>query len=377
MNTNNHRPTSQIKERVQSLDILRGADLFFLGILGPLFMSFKNSTTLDISENIVKQFSHVNWTGFTCWDLIMPLFMFMAGTSMPYSLSKYKSNKEFYLKIVKRFILLFILGSIVQGNLLALDINSLKLFSNTLQAIAVGYLFSAIIYRYVKSINIQIVITAILLIVYWISMSIGGDYTQNGNFAEKVDNLVLGHFRDGAYLDENGWHFADYYHYTWIVSSINFIATVMTGLIAGEIIKSQREKLSKSLILLAGGAFMIVLAQLLNLTHPIIKTIWTSSMVLFSSGISYILLSLFYYIIDVKQWGKHLSWLKIFGMNSIAAYLIFEVFHHPLNSFFNNFIFGLKQFFPSYYPFILNMTTCIFIFLVLNYMFKKKIFLKV
>jgi Uncharacterized conserved protein len=99
-----------IKERIESLDILRGADLFFLGILGPLFMSFKNCATFEISNAITRQFSHVEWTGFTCWDLIMPLFMFMAGTSMPFSLTRYKSDKEFYLKIFKRFILLFIFG---------------------------------------------------------------------------------------------------------------------------------------------------------------------------------------------------------------------------------------------------------------------------
>ena len=119
-------------ERLQALDILRGVDLFFLCIIGPLFGSFRRVSTLNIPDYISNQFNHVDWTGFTCWDMIMPLFMFMAGTSMPFSLVKYKTNKEFFLKITKRVLLLFIFGMLVQGNLLSLDFNSMRFYSNTL-----------------------------------------------------------------------------------------------------------------------------------------------------------------------------------------------------------------------------------------------------
>lgn len=116
---------------------------------------------------------------------------------MPFSFSKFKDNPDkgpVYRKIIKRFILLFIFGMIVQGNLLGLDPKHLYLYSNTLQAIATGYLIAAIIQLHCNF-RWQLIVTALLLLIYWIPMTFLGDFTPEGNFAEKVDRLVLGHFR--------------------------------------------------------------------------------------------------------------------------------------------------------------------------------------
>lgn len=103
--------------------------------------------------------------------------------------------------------MLFIFGMIVQGNLLGLNPDSLYLYSNTLQAIATGYLIAAIILLHC-SFRYQVLITLLLLLLYWIPMTFFGDFTPGGNFAEKVDRLVLGQFRDGVYWGEDGnWHF--------------------------------------------------------------------------------------------------------------------------------------------------------------------------
>ncbi len=91
-------------------------------------------------------FSHVSWEGFSPWDLIMPLFLFMSGISMPFSLSRYKSisdKRPLLRRLAKRILLLWIFGMMCQGNLLALDPNTIYLYSNTLQAIATGYLITA------------------------------------------------------------------------------------------------------------------------------------------------------------------------------------------------------------------------------------------
>ena len=120
---------------------------------------------------------------------------------MPFSFSKFKDNPDkgpVYRKIIKRFILLFIFGMIVQGNLLGLDPKHLYLYSNTLQAIATGYLIAAIIQLHCNF-RWQLIVTALLLVIYWIPMTFLGDFTPEGNFAEKVDRLVLGHFRDGVF----------------------------------------------------------------------------------------------------------------------------------------------------------------------------------
>lgn len=367
---------SSASPRLQSLDILRGADLFLLGIFQPLFMAFARSSEVPFIKNATVHFTHVSWDGFALWDMVMPLFMFMAGTSMPFSMGKYTSPGAFYGKVFKRVLILFILGMLVQGNLLALHIDHWRFYSNTLQAIAVGYLISAILLRNL-SVLWQVIATVGLMGIYTGLMIWGGDFSPEGNFAEKVDQLVLGRFRDGVYWDEAGWHFSSNYHYTWILSSLNFGATVMTGALAGQILKHKPGGLQKITSLLFWGALMLAGGLIMSFWMPIIKTIWNTSMVLFTSGISFLLMALFYYIIDYKRWSYGLEWLKIFGMNSIAAYLLFEVVHYPLNGFLDNFLFGFKQYTQEYYPLLLNMASCGVIFALLMSMYRNRIFLKV
>lgn len=136
-------------DRLASLDILRGFDLFMLVFFQPVFVElmlhWSGTPTVDF---FLKQFEHAEWIGFRSWDLVMPLFLFMVGAAMPFSFEKFKTNPDktaIYKKIIRRFVILFILGMVVQGNLLGLDPSKIYLFSNTLQAIAVGYLIAAII----------------------------------------------------------------------------------------------------------------------------------------------------------------------------------------------------------------------------------------
>ena len=142
-------PLSPVSGRLASLDILRGFDLFLLVFFQPVFVALGQRLNFPWLNDILYQFDHESWIGFRFWDLVMPLFLFMTGASMPFSFSKFKNapNKwHIYRKIIKRFVLLFIFGMIVQGNLLGLNPDSLYLYSNTLQAIATGYLIAAIIF---------------------------------------------------------------------------------------------------------------------------------------------------------------------------------------------------------------------------------------
>ena len=117
--------------RLASLDILRGFDLFLLVFFQPVFAALVRQLNLP--------FDHEVWEGFRFWDLVMPLFLFMTGASMPFSLSKYigtsGSYRPVYRRILKRVFLLFVFGMIVQGNLLGLDGKHIYLYSNTLQSI--------------------------------------------------------------------------------------------------------------------------------------------------------------------------------------------------------------------------------------------------
>lgn len=366
-------------ERLASLDILRGFDLFMLVFFQPVFVELaQHWANIPVFGFLLHQFEHEHWAGFRAWDLVMPLFLFMVGTAMPFSFDKFKkeSNKSgIYKKIIRRFVLLFIIGMIVQGNLLTLDPLSIRLYSNTLQSIAVGYLFSAIFLLHLSNRN-QYIVTALLLVVYWILLTFFGDFTPEGNFAENVDRLVLGRFRDGVSVNPDGsWQFASNYHYTWILSSMTFVVTVMLGVFAGKIMKNGIDGKKMILQLLFWGFGLIAAALLMSLQTPIIKKIWSSSMTLYAGGLSFLLMALFYYVIDYKKKSKGLNWLKIYGMNSIVAYMLGEVIN--FRSVAHSLLFGLEKYTAVYYPAILTFANFLILFFILRIMYKLKVFVKI
>lgn len=375
---------NRVNNRLESLDILRGFDLFCLVFFQPVLSSLARASDNDLLNTIMTQFRHVQWEGFVFWDLIMPLFMFMAGVSMPFAFNKYLaegSRNLLYRRIFKRVLLLWIFGMMCQGNLLALDFSNIYLYSNTLQAIAMGYLISAILLINL-GIRGQLIVTAALLLGYWGIMTfVGiddygkGDFTPDRNFAEYIDRTVLGRFRDGVKVTEGGLDFGNY-RYTWLLSSLNFGVTVMTGVFAGHILRSsQITKLNKAVWLLGFGILQIVLGVLWGVQMPIIKKIWTSSMTLYSSGICFILMALFYYVIDYLGKGKYFAWLKIYGMNSILAYIIFSIV--DFSSIIHSLFFGLEQFLGNGYQSFVRLCSVSLIFLILYFFAKRRIYLKV
>ncbi|GAB1360083.1 DUF5009 domain-containing protein [Porphyromonadaceae bacterium] len=369
-------------QRLESLDVLRGFDLFCLGFFQPLLGALTRASANPALETLYRsQFSHVEWHGFAFWDIIMPLFMFMAGVSMPFAFSGYfkgeTSSGKMYRRIAKRVVLLFIFGAMVQGNLLALDIYQLRLYSNTLQAIGVGYLFTALIVMHVRNIKIQVGITSGLLILFWGVYTWWGDYTPEGNIAEMIDKAVLGRFRDGVKWDEahTSWNFSDSYHYTWILSSLNFTVTVMTGYFAGVILKNKRDWKQKIGWLIGVGVAMCVVAIVWDIQHPIVKKVWSSSMTLLSSGYCFLLMALFYYLVDVRGFRKQLVWLKPYGMNSILAYMMFNLLQikQPLNEL----LAGTAQFLGPYQNVLITIAQGAIIYAILWHLYKMNKFFKV
>lgn len=367
------------KERLESLDILRGFDLWLLLMIGPIAEVINWTYTGPFVDALRHQTLHVDWHGFVLWDIIMPLFMFMSGVTIPFSMSKYrngeKPGKQFYLRLLKRFCLLFFLGWIVQGHLLDLNPHTFHPFANTLQAIAVGYVGASLIYVYCGN-KARIGATAALFIAYILVFAFSGTLhpDQYDNIAMTIDKAVLGSHRDGVIWNADGsWAYNPAYQYTWILSSLNFIVTVMLGCFSGELLKNGSGK--KGLKLFCMGLALTAAGLIMDPIFPIIKKIWSSSMTLFAGGISCIMLAFTYYIVDVKGWKKGIDWLKIFGMNSIAAYVIGEVI--VFNSVSNSLLHGFEQFFGIYYPVLIAFANTIILALILKLMYKNKIFLKV
>ena len=376
--------THSSSKRLESLDALRGFDLFFLVALGPLMHSLARTANVEWLNESMWVFSHVSWEGFSPWDLIMPLFLFMSGISMPFSLSRYKSisdKRPLLRRLAKRILLLWIFGMMCQGNLLALDPNTIYLYSNTLQAIATGYLITALLFLFTSR-RTQIITAVVLLLVYWTAMQFitvdgygGGNYTPQGNLAEWIDNTVLGRFRDTAQVIDGKVVIADWYHYTWILSSLNFGVTVLTGLFAGYIAKDKIEEKKKLKLYFGTGITMVIAGWLWNFQMPVIKTIWTSSMVLVSSGYCFLLMGLFYYWIDYKGHRSGITWLKVYGMNSIVAYMLANVVNFRCIG--ESVFYGLEQYMGSYYSFLMTLWNIGAVYVIIWFMYKRGIFLKV
>ncbi len=351
--------------RLLSLDILRGLDLFLLLFLQPVVVAIARAYDCPCLDPLLHQLDHEVWEGFRLWDLVMPLFLFMTGAAMPFSFSKYAVKDcprgPLYRRIARRVIILFIFGMIVQGNLLGLDPQHIYIYTNTLQAIAIGYLIAAII-MLCGGLRVRLLLTAALLAVYTAGMLLGGDWTREGNFAYTVDLLVIGRFRGDP-------------TYTWIWSSLTFGVTVMTGAFAGEIMRGATDKRKATLKLLFCGIILTVAGLALSPIVPIIKRIWSTSMTLYSSGLCFLLMALFYWWIDCRGHSRGLRWLTVYGMNPITAYIIGEVIN--FRSIVVSLSYGLQPILGAYYPAWLTFGNALILLLILTYLYRRRIFLKV
>lgn len=357
--------------RILSIDALRGFDMFWIaggeGIFKSLDAVFHNSTT----QWIGNQLDHVEWLGFRFYDIIMPLFIFIVGAAMPFSFSKRMAAGDSKLTImghvVKRVVILWILGMCVQGNLLSYSFSEFHFYANTLQAIAAGYFISSLIILYTNGLG-QIIITMALMLFYWTVMAFlpvpggAGAYEPDHNAAMFIDKLLLGSHQDGT-------------TYTWILSSLNFAATAMLGIFSAYILRSVFSGIRKFIYLALMGLVCFLLALLWNPVHPIIKHIWTGSFVLYAGAFSIWLLAIFYLLIDVIKFSLWSRMFVIIGANAIVAYMAWHLFDFRHIS--DIFISGLKQYAGDYYEFIRNLGAFGTLFLLLWYLFKKKIFLKV
>jgi predicted acyltransferase len=375
------KKTIQKNTRLESLDALRGFDMLWIIGGGVIIHNLAKASNSDFLYLLSKQMEHVPWEGFHFYDLIMSLFLFIAGMSIPFSINKRlrlgQSKKKIYLHSFKRCIILLILGMIYEGNLLAFDINNLFIGS-VLGSIGVSYFFSVIIYTQLNLRN-QIWLIAGILIAYWSILTFvpvpgqrAGVLLPESNIVKFVEFSVFGSFKKTDVT------------YMWLLDTFGFVSTVMTGVFASTIIrrnfrlsfiKSFDEQIQKTLILVFAGLVLVGISQVLNIWFPAIKRLWNPTFVLLTSGLSFLLIALFYFIIDVKGYKRWAFWLKVIGMNSITVYL--GVHFISFDRLATKFVFGLEQFLGSYYPLIKSIVALIFIYIILYWMYKKKTFIKI
>jgi predicted acyltransferase len=363
------------KQRLYSLDALRGFDMFWIMGAEEIFHGMAKATGSTFWQTLSNQFTHPAWNGFHFYDLIFPLFLFIAGVATPYSvgreLEKGKSRQQVLLRVIKRGLILVILGIIYNNGLKIQPLSQIR-FPSVLGRIGLAYMFANIIYIYSKQ-RAQIIWFCGILIGYWLLLKFNaapgfakGDLTMEGNFASYIDRSVLpGRLYLGIHDPEG------------LMSTIPAIATGLLGILTGNLLKnSPLSRQRKALIMAVAGVVLLILAQIWNIVFPINKNLWTSSFVLHVGGISLLLLSLFYYIIDVLGYKKWAFFFKVVGMNSILIYMSgrFINWTYTTNSFFQ----WLGQLVGN--PFNVVIIAICFVavkWVFLYFLYKKNVFLRV
>jgi predicted acyltransferase len=358
-------------ERLVSLDALRGFDMFWIIGGTSILLGLGKVIQRPFFDKFLQQFDHVPWRGLHFYDLIWPLFMFIMGTAIPLGVAKRRargeSDRTLLLHAVWRAVVMFCLGTITQGNLLLFDWSRFRPCYSVLHGLAAGYLVASIVALKVKS-KWHVATIAALLLVYWALVMLipvpgvgAGVLTPQGNLPTYVDQRVLGHLHYG----EN----------TWFLSYLGFGASVLLGVLAGQMLISDRTPMSKIHRLLAAGSVSLALGLLWSLWFPVIKLMWTSSYVLISGGLSFMALALFYWIIDVLGYKKWAFGFIVIGMNSIAVYVatgIFD-FRHVGNIFVGH----LLPLIGRWAALVEASAAFAVVWLILYWMYRKKEFIRI
>jgi predicted acyltransferase len=344
--------------------------------------------------------SHVPWTWLSLHDMIQPSFTFLVGVVLPYSIASRKNKGASFGNIlnhtIKRSFILLFLGIFLRS---MHSEQTYWTFEDTLTQIGLGYTFLVLISLYSQ--RVQISMLVFILGVYWLAFALyplpGADFNytvagvtanwehnlsgfaahwnKNTNFAWAFDQWFMNLFpRENPFLFNGGGY-----------STLSFIPTLGTmvlGLLAGNIMNSSvtsRKKLNNFVLY---GICLILLGIILHVAgiNPIVKRIWTPAWTIFSGGICFLFLAMFYGLIDMKDRRKGTFFLMVIGVNSIAAYVIADGgMRNVIND--SLFIHLGKNFDqilgPAYATLISGGLVLFFEWLILYWMFKKKLFIKI
>ncbi|MFT6019728.1 MAG: putative acyltransferase [Saprospiraceae bacterium] len=295
--------------RLQSLDAFRG-----FTILAMILVNTPGSWS-----HLYSPLSHADWHGCTPTDLVFPFFLFIVGVSVWFSSSKfnYELNAAVFKKITKRAFLIFLIGLLLNAfPFFNLEIENLRIMG-VLQRIALAFWLGATLCLLIKRYELLLLTSALILLIYWaLLFYLGGEapYSLESNFARAVDVKILGptHLWQGKGMpfDPEG-----------LFSTLPAIVSVIFGFLTGRMISSLgRKKLLSRMILL--GVLGIGIGWIWGMFFPINKALWTSSYVLYTTGIALLFLALFIWLIDFKKYKSWAYLFLVFGMNSLFAYIL-------------------------------------------------------
>jgi predicted acyltransferase len=360
--------------RVTSIDALRGFSMFWIVGGGTIFRSLDGIFNHPVTAFISKQLTHAKWLGFHFEDLIMPLFIFIVGVAVPFSISsrlkRGQSRARIYLHIVKRTAVLYLLGVMLGSGGLHFNWPEMD-WVGVLQRIAVCYFFAAFLVMHTKW-QTQAIVAGAILLLYWAALTLvpvpghgAGVITPEGCLPAYIDQQFLpGRIHEDfyGYGDSNG-----------ILPTLASISTVLLGALTGHWLRSSRPDNHKAAGLALAGLISLSTGYIWGLVFPVIRLLWTGSMVLFAAGLSLLLLALFYWLIDIRGCNKWAFVFVVIGMNAIAVFTASRIFAvHRIGRIF---VGGLDW--GQWNGFINAVAGFTVIWLVLWWMYRRKLFIKI
>jgi len=297
-------------ERLVSLDVFRG-----ITIAGMTLVNNPGSW-----EHIYWPLEHAQWEGWTPTDLVFPFFLFIVGVSISLALGnrieRGSNKRDLYLKILKRSIIIFAIGLFLNG-FPYFNLSELRI-PGVLQRIAVCYFFASIIFLNTK-VTAQIIISFVLLIIYWLLLTYvpapgfaAGDLTKEGSLPSFVDRMVFG---------DHVWAQAKVYDPEGLLSTIPAVVTTLIGVLTGQLLRTNKSTYQKAAGMFVAGMICIVIGWAWNPFFPINKALWTSSYTFFTGGLALQFLGFCYWLTDIKGYRRWAKPFEIFGLNAIALYV--------------------------------------------------------
>lgn len=321
MNAGATEPATKPATRLRSLDVLRGFDMFWIVGGAAVLGAWADSNEWAWLDRAKEQTEHVAWHGFHLWDLVFPLFLFVAGASLPFSFAKRRASgateRELALHALRRGLVLVFLGLVYNG-LLRFDFANLRCAS-VLGRIGLAWMFAAWIALGASSLRARLTWIAGLLVGYWLALrfvSVPGFGAWN-----LEPGATLTDWFDREFLP--GKLYRDVRDPEGLLGTVPAIATALFGVLAGEALARRTARGESAFVELAAwsaGAFG--LGWLWSLDFPLNKNLWTSSFVLWCAGWSFGLLAVFHAVFDRGHGRRVAFFFEVIGANAITIYLL-------------------------------------------------------
>jgi predicted acyltransferase len=361
------------KVRLKSLDALRGFDMLFIMGLAELVIVVCNLLPCGATGWLAGQMDHVEWHGLAHHDTIFPLFLFIAGISFPFSIDGQKaagkSDRQIYLKIVRRGIVLVLLGFVYNG-LFRFDFATMR-YASVLGRIGLAWMFAALLYKSFGT-KVCIAIAAAILVGYWLLMWLATGsatpYSFDDNLVGAIDRILLPGRLHERTFDPEG-----------LFSTLPAIVTALLGMFTGQFVRQPAERFSgtkKTVYMIAAAALLLVAGCVWSYWFPLNKKLWTSTFVCVVGSYSLLMFALFYYIIDVKGFARWSFFFRVVGLNSITIYLAQQVIgFHRISDFFLS---GIVAACPDVWGQLISVSGYVAVcWLFLYFLYRQRVFLKV